>query len=93
MESYNEKIAPHPEVEFVHISLDLEKSAAVGWAKKAKMTWPTILFSDHDQEVLTTPYFDGDPEAPSYLLVDATGKIIVRDKTHAFAKINILEEK
>ncbi|MEN8693766.1 MAG: hypothetical protein ACN4GG_07725 [Akkermansiaceae bacterium] len=91
MESYKAKIGPNADIELIHISLDFDEPAAFDWAKKAKMTWPTILFSDHDQAALTTPYFEGDPEAPSYLLVDATGKLIVKDKTHAMAKINMLK--
>ncbi|MGC6426415.1 MAG: hypothetical protein ACON5H_05390 [Akkermansiaceae bacterium] len=93
MESYKEKFVPNADIELIHVSLDLEEPAAASWAKKAKMAWPTILFSDHQKEALTAPYFEGDPEAPSYRLVDATGKVIVKDKTHAFAKINMLKKE
>lgn len=91
MESYNAKIVPNADVELVHISFDRDAAAAAAWAKKDQLPWPTILLADHDKAALTTPYFDADPEVPSYILVDATGKVIVKDKTHAFAKINMLE--
>lgn len=91
MEFYDDKIRANAEIELIHVSLDLDDEAAAGWAKKAKLPWPTILYSDHDKEVFTTPFFDGDPEAPSYILVDTTGKVITKDKTHALAKINMLK--
>lgn len=91
MEFYNDKIEVNAGIELVHISLDLDADSASGWAKKASLPWPTILYADHDKEVFTTPFFDGDPEAPSYILVDATGKMITKDKTHALAKINMLK--
>lgn len=91
MESYQAQIASNKNVELIHISLDSEQDAAATWAQKTKMTWPTILLPDHAKEALTTPYFEHDPEVPSYILVDASGNIIVRDKTHAFAKIKLLK--
>ena len=91
MEFYKDQIKPDTGIELVHISLDADTKSAAIWAKKAKMPWPTILFEDHDRSALTEAYFDDDPEAPSYILVNATGKLITKEKAHAFAKISTLK--
>ncbi|MDA7917140.1 hypothetical protein N9908_03520 [Akkermansiaceae bacterium] len=87
VESYNKKIATNPLVEMIHLSLDADSEEALAWSKEASMPWPTVLMEDSDPEVFEKPYFEFEPEAPSYILIDANGKELARGKEEAFALI------
>ena len=87
---YKEQVAKHPSVEMIHVSLDFNKAKAEAWAAEEQFPWPTIAMDKIEQAGIKdlTPQ-----EAPSYKLVDLTGKVVAQGKEAAFAKIAELGKK
>jgi len=75
VEQYNETIAENPKVEMVHVSLDRSESSAVGWAKKEKFPWLTILPDDVKTKSGVIKFKQGSG-VPSYVLLKADGEVI-----------------
>lgn len=84
MESYNQKIAPHPSVELIHVSRDQEVKDAEEWARKDKLPWPILLAEDIPAEI---ELYSPDGSVPDYILVDAAGKVLATGKEAAFETI------
>lgn len=85
MKTYKKEVASNEKVEMIHVSLDQSENAALSWASKESMPWPTVMKGDTDQNVLIKPYkVTG---VPTYLLVDREGKELARGKSAVFAKI------
>jgi len=80
---YKEKMANHPSVEMVHISLDFNQKAALAWAVKESFPWPTVLMEKiRDAGLATlTPQ-----EAPGYKLVTETGQLVAEGKEAVLKK-------
>lgn len=83
MKSYNEKIAPNPDVDIVLISRDDGSREALNWSKQAKFPWPQIMKKDTSKFLLK--YYGGG--VPTYVLIDRTGAILAKGKAASFAKI------
>ena len=83
VKSYNDKIAPKKNLEFILYSLDRSDDSALDWAKKEKFPWAHILSNKHSKSGLSkykknfVPYF---------VMIDAEGKILAEGKSGVFAK-------
>jgi len=88
VKSYTEWIENNPKVEFVHISLDRDGSAAARWASGAGFPWLTVLFRDSGRSGLLQ-YRTAD-SVPYFVLVDADGNSVANGASAAFAKISEL---
>ena len=53
------------------MSQDNNASAALGWAKKEKFPWPSVLYNDQNNFMLTKY---ASRSVPHYVLIDKTGK-------------------
>ena len=94
MEKYNKHIAKNPDVEFIHVSLDVDKEAAEKWAAKDKLPWLTVL-SDKAERSGLEAYRTIDL-VPEYHLIDSEGNTIVESAPFGdafFAKIEELAKK
>ena len=74
MEKYKANIADNPNVEMLHISLDMKKEPAEKWAVSGKFPWYTILFDDIEKSGLWG--FNSTGGVPNYALVTSAGKKI-----------------
>lgn len=83
MKSYNNKIAPKKNIEFILYSLDSSDDSALDWAKKEKFPWAHILSDKHSKSGLSkykkrfVPYF---------VMIDGAGEILAEGKNGVFAK-------
>ena len=87
MGTYNEKIAPNPKVELIHVSADSDKKSAEEWAKKEKFPWPTVLPEDAKRSGLDKFAGGG---VPHYVLIDKEGKQLAEGQGQVLAKVQEL---
>lgn len=90
MKSYNEKIAPKKNIEFILFSLDRSDDAALEWAKKEKFPWAHIMPDKHSKSGLSKYK---KPYVPYYVMIDKEGKILAEGKAGILAKTQELGEE
>jgi len=78
VEKYNKDLVALEKLALVQISADNDVKAASNWAKKESLPWPTVLSSDSQTEFLKTVKTNA---VPTYVLVDKSGKEILRGHT------------
>lgn len=87
MESYKEHLADSTKVLMVHVSYDEEPAQALAWARKEGFPW-LLVPNDQVEAAGLEQYSEG--FVPEYVLLDASGKVLVRGKGEVFAKIEEL---
>lgn len=84
MAKYKEKIEGNNRVEFIHVSLDSNKDAALEWAAKEKFPWLHVLPDKVKRSGLKPFHTSG--SVPFYCLIDGDGKTLATGSGAAFAK-------
>ena len=84
MKTYNEKVAKNDDIDLIQVSLDRDANSALKWAKKEKFPWHCIPNKNHKSAKMDKYNVRG---VPTYILVDAEGKEITRDRTQVMKKL------
>lgn len=82
-------MADNSTVEFIHVSLDSDKNAALEWAKKENFPWIHVLPEDVKKSDLKKYHTSG--SVPFYVLVDKDGKPIAKGSQQTFKKAKELD--
>ena len=89
MEYYNRSIVNNSQVEFIFVSQDAKLADALKWALEAKHPWLTVL----NPQARASGIQRYDAGTPSYVLIDATGKILAATEKDCMRKIKALTGK
>ena len=87
MESYQKDVASNPKVEMIHLSRDRDNAAALKWARKDKLPWPTIMRNQIAASLLT--HYSN--RLPTYILIDREGNKVAEGKGPVWDKIKAIE--
>jgi len=83
VKTYNKKIAPKKNIEFILFSLDRSDEPALKWAKKESFSWAHILPDKHRKSRLLKYK---KPFVPYYVMIDKEGEILAEGKDGILAK-------
>lgn len=86
---YNKEIAGNDSIELIHASFDSDDKSAGAWAKKSHFTWPTVMERNLEKAGLVK-YSQG---VPTYVVVDANGKVVAEGKDAVSKKIKEITKK
>jgi hypothetical protein len=86
VEYYNRSIVNNPQVEFIFVSQDAKLEDALKWALSAKHPWLTVL----KPQARASGLQRYDAGTPSYLLIDANGKILATTEKGCMRRIREL---
>ncbi len=87
MVKYNDKIAKNDKVEFIMVSADGSKEEALTWAKKENFPWPHVQMESYVEKESKLDFKKFEVRGfPTYLLIDAKGKVVAEGKEEVFKK-------
>ena len=87
VESYQKHVVPNPKVEMIHLSRDRNNAAALKWASKDKLPWPTIMRDQIDASLLT--HYSN--RLPTYILIDREGNKVAEGKGPVWSKLKTIK--
>ena len=87
VESYQKDVVPNPKVEMIHLSRDRNNAAALKWASKDTLPWPTIMRDQIDASLLT--YYSN--RLPTYILIDREGNKVAEGKGPVWSKLKTIK--